>query len=36
MNYAWVFEIVDYSDGLRRSPDMNDWNRINYAAFEQQ
>jgi len=36
MNYAWVFEIVDYSDGLRRSPDLNDWNRIDYAAFEQQ
>ena len=36
MNYAWVFEIVDYSEGLRSSPDINDWNRIDYAAFEQQ
>ena len=34
MNYAWMYQLVDYSDGSRSSPDLNDWNRINYASFE--
>jgi hypothetical protein len=34
MNYGWTYLIVDYSDGSRRIPDLNDWNRIDYAAFE--
>jgi hypothetical protein len=34
MNYAWMYQIVDYSDGSRRSPDIDDWERIDYGAFE--
>jgi len=34
MNYGWVYLIVDYSDGSRRSPDLNDWARMDYSAFE--
>ena len=34
MNYAWMYEIVDYSDGSRSSPDLDDWNRISYSSFE--
>ncbi len=34
MNYAWMYQIVDYSDGSRSSPDLDDWNRIEYSAFE--
>lgn len=34
MNYGWTYLIVDYSDGSRRIPDQNDWNRINYPYFE--
>ncbi len=34
MNYAWMFQIVDYSDGSRQEPDIDDWSRINYFAFE--
>jgi hypothetical protein len=34
MNYGWTYLIVDYSDGSRRIPDLNDWNRIDYTAFE--
>ena len=34
MNYAWVYRIVDYSDGSRSSPDLDDWSRIDYASFE--
>ena len=34
MNYAWMYQIVDYSDGSRANPDIDDWSRINYHAFE--
>jgi hypothetical protein len=34
MNYGWTYLIVDYSDGSRRYPDRNDWNRIDYSYFE--
>jgi len=35
MNYGWIYQIVDYSDGSRLSPpDINDWNRIDYSYFE--
>jgi hypothetical protein len=34
MNYGWTYLIVDYSDGSRRAPDLNDWNRIDYSSFE--
>jgi hypothetical protein len=34
MNYGWTYLIVDYSDGSRRTPDLNDWDRIDYPAFE--
>ncbi len=34
MNYAWVYQLVDYSDGSRSSPDLDDWSRIDYASFE--
>lgn len=36
MNYAWVYAIVDYSDGSRESPDIDDWARIDYDAFERE
>ena len=34
MNYAWMYILVDYSDGSRASPDIDDWNRIDYNFFE--
>jgi len=34
MNYAWVYQIVDYSDGSRSAPDIDDWSRIDYSHFE--
>ena len=34
MNYGWMYKFVDYSDGSRGNPDMDDWERINYYAFE--
>jgi len=34
MNYGWMYKIVDYSDGSRVNPDIDDWNRIDYYAFE--
>jgi len=34
MNYGWMYKLVDYSDGSNRSPDVDDWERINYYAFE--
>jgi hypothetical protein len=34
MNYGWIYQIVDYSDGSRSNPDINDWNRIDYSYFE--
>jgi hypothetical protein len=34
MNYGWIYHMVDYSDGSRRWPDIDDWNRIDYHFFE--
>jgi hypothetical protein len=34
MNYGWTYLIVDYSDGSRRTPDLNDWERMDYSYFE--
>ncbi len=34
MNYAWMYILVDYSDGSRASPDIDDWSRIDYDFFE--
>jgi hypothetical protein len=34
MNYGWMYQMVDYSDGSRASPDIDDWSRINYQYFE--
>jgi hypothetical protein len=34
MNYGWTYLIVDYSDGSRRVPDLNDWERMDYSYFE--
>ena len=34
MNYAWVYNLVDFSDGSRRDPDIDDWARIDWDSFE--
>ena len=34
MNYGYIYLLVDYSDGSRRYPDKDDWNRISYDFFE--
>ncbi len=34
MNYGWTYLIVDYSDGSRSIPDLDDWSRIDYSYFE--
>ncbi len=36
MNYGWVYTLVDYSDGSRLPPDIDDWERIDYEAFEEE
>jgi hypothetical protein len=36
MNYGWVYTLVDYSDGSHMSPDIDDWERIDYSAFERE
>lgn len=36
MNYGWVYTLVDYSDGSNRAPDIDDWERIDYDAFERE
>jgi len=38
MNYAWMYKFVDYSDGSRRAPDLNDWdpNRMIFDYFERE
>jgi len=36
MNYAWMYQIVDYSNGSRSSPDLDDWSRIDYSSFERE
>ena len=34
MSYGYIFYTVDYSDGSRRSPDYDDWERMDLSAFE--
>ena len=34
MNYNYVYQIIDYSDGSRGRNDFNDWERIDLARFE--
>jgi hypothetical protein len=34
MNYAWMYILVDYSNGSRANPDIDDWSRIDYNFFE--
>lgn len=34
MNYGWMYQFVDYSDGSGRLPDRNDWERIDYSYFK--
>lgn len=36
MNYGWMYKLVDYSDGSRASPDIDDWSRIDYDSFERE
>lgn len=38
MNYFWMYKFVDYSDGSRGDPDLNDWdpNRMRFSYFEGQ
>ena len=36
MNYGWMYYLVDYSDGSRPIPDIDDWSRIDYDAFERE
>jgi hypothetical protein len=34
MNYRYLFEILDYSDGSRGKNDFDDWNRIDLTRFQ--
>ncbi len=34
MNYGWMYKLVDYSDGSREEPDIDDWSRIDYHYFD--
>lgn len=34
MNYGWMFQIVDYSNGSGPWPDRNDWERMDYNHFK--
>ena len=34
MNYGWIYQIVDYSNGSGAEPDIDDWARIDYHYFE--
>jgi len=34
MNYGYMYYTVDYSDGSRRSPDLDDWSRMDLTFFE--
>lgn len=37
MNYGYMYIMVDYSDGSRRAPDLDDWDpsRMRFSYFEQ-
>jgi hypothetical protein len=34
MNYGWTYQMVDYSNGSNREPDIDDWARIDYSNFD--
>lgn len=34
MNYGYMYYTVDYSDGTRSYPDLNDWERMDFSYFE--
>jgi len=34
MNYGYMYYTVDYSDGSRRSPDLDDWSRMDLTHFQ--
>ena len=34
MNYGYMYATVDYSDGSRRIPDLDDWERMSLDYFE--
>jgi len=34
MNYAFVYQIVKYSDGSGRKNDFDDWERIDLRLFQ--
>jgi len=34
MNYAWMYQFVDYSDGSNGKNDNNDWETIDLTAFQ--
>ena len=36
MNYQWMYKFVDYSDGTHGGVDIDDWERIDYDAFERE
>jgi len=36
MNYGYMYYMVDYSDGSRPLPDIDDWARIDYDSFERE
>jgi len=36
MNYCWMYKFVDYSDGTHGGVDIDDWERIDYSAFERE
>jgi hypothetical protein len=34
MNYGWMYQIVDYSDGSRGKNDHDDWSNLDLKAFQ--
>jgi hypothetical protein len=36
MNYRYMYYTVDYSDGSRRLPDLDDWSRMDLTFFERE
>ncbi|UCF12691.1 MAG: hypothetical protein JSW06_00125, partial [Thermoplasmatales archaeon] len=36
MSYGYTYYTIDYSDGSRRSPDLDDWSRMDFTHFERE
>jgi hypothetical protein len=36
MNYGYMYQIVDYSDGSRGKNDFDDWSRLDLTFFQRQ